>query len=152
MSCHSASVRSEVYRIRSVLRECIYIVQTKIADFIDAFWVFKQALRPVLSHIDLDIPDGKLIAIMGPNGVGNSTLLGIIAGLISPAKGHVEINGLRRRASEESELKIRRQMAFLPDHPWLPEFLTAREWLLAVGELYDIEADHLMDHICRLLD
>src|ERR1022692_2625216 len=45
MSCHSASVRSEVYRIRSVLRECIYIVQTKIADFIDAFWVFKQALR-----------------------------------------------------------------------------------------------------------
>jgi hypothetical protein len=34
-----------VYRIRSVLRECIYIVQTKIADFIDAFWVFKQALR-----------------------------------------------------------------------------------------------------------
>jgi hypothetical protein len=34
-----------VYRIRSVLRECIYIVQTKIADFMDAFWVFKQALN-----------------------------------------------------------------------------------------------------------
>jgi ABC-type multidrug transport system ATPase subunit len=33
----------------------------------------------VLSHVDLDIPDGKLIAIMGPNGVGKSTLLGIIA-------------------------------------------------------------------------
>src|ERR1039458_1839685 len=49
MSCHSASVRSEVYRIRSVLRECIYIVQTKIADFIDAFWVFKQALRKCAS-------------------------------------------------------------------------------------------------------
>jgi ABC-2 type transport system ATP-binding protein len=109
-------------------------------------------LRPVLSHINLEIPEGKLIAIMGPNGVGKSTLLSIIAGLISPAEGQVEINGLRRRSSEEAELKIRRQMAYLPDHPWLPEFLTAREWLLAVGQLYDIEADHLMDHIDRLLD
>ena len=109
-------------------------------------------LRPVLSHVDLDIPTGKLVAIMGPNGVGKSTLLAIIAGLLTPARGHVEINGLRRRASVTVELQIRRQMTFLPDHPWLPEFLTAREWLLAVGQLYDLEPDHLMDHIVRLLD
>jgi ABC-type multidrug transport system ATPase subunit len=109
-------------------------------------------LRPVLCHINLDIPDGHLVALMGPNGVGKSTLLGIISGLITPAKGHVEINGLWRRGSEESELKIRRQTTLLTDHPWLPEFLTAREWLLAVGQLYDIDADHLMDHIVRLLD
>ncbi len=109
-------------------------------------------LRPVLSHINLEIPDGNLVAVMGPNGVGKSTLLGVIAGLISPAKGHVEINGLRRRASEEVELKIRQQVVYLPDHPWLPEFLTAREWLLAIGQLYDIEAERLMDHISRLLD
>ena len=58
MSCHSASVRSEVYRIRSVLRECIYIVQTKIADFIDAFWVFKQAL----THFFYRIPSAAKLA------------------------------------------------------------------------------------------
>jgi ABC-type multidrug transport system ATPase subunit len=109
-------------------------------------------LKPVLSHINLHVPAGQLVVVMGPNGVGKSTLLGIIAGLIAPAKGHVEINGLRRRASEQSELEIRRQVAFLPDHPWLPEFMTAREWLMAVGQLYDIDADHLMEHISRLLD
>src|SRR2546427_2554204 len=108
-------------------------------------------LRPVLSHLDLHVPTGNLVVVMGPNGVGKSTLLGIIAGLIAPAKGHVEINGLRRRANGEIELRIRRQMAFLPDHPWLPEFMTVREWLLAVGQLYDIDAERLMDHIVRLL-
>ncbi|HEU5125618.1 MAG TPA: ABC transporter ATP-binding protein [Verrucomicrobiae bacterium] len=109
-------------------------------------------IRPVLSHVNLHVPTGQLVAIMGPNGVGKSTLLGAIAGLISPAKGHVEINGLRRRSSEEVELRIRKMVAYLPDHPWLPEFMTAREWLLAVGQLYDVEADHLMDHIDRLFD
>src|ERR1022692_4592362 len=62
MSCHSASVRSEVYRIRSVLRECIYIVQTKIADFIDAFWVFKQALT--ILRIPDAIPDSALRSLV----------------------------------------------------------------------------------------
>jgi ABC-2 type transport system ATP-binding protein len=109
-------------------------------------------VRPVLSHINLEVPTGKLMAIMGPNGVGKSTLLGIISGIIAPAKGYVEINGLRRRSSEEAELKIRKQVVLLPDHPWLPEFLTTREWLLSVGQLYDIDSDQLMDHISRLLD
>lgn len=109
-------------------------------------------LRPVLSHVNLDIPDGKLVVIMGPNGVGKSTLLGVITGLISPAKGYVEINGIRRRSSADAELRMRRQMTLLPDHPWLPEFLTAREWLMSVGQLYDIDADRLMDHIGRLLE
>jgi ABC-2 type transport system ATP-binding protein len=92
------------------------------------------------------------VAVMGPNGVGKSTLLGAVAGIISPARGYVEIGGVRRRAREETEIQVRKQTAFLPDHPWLPEFMTAREWLLAIGQLYDIESDHLMDHVTRLLD
>lgn len=109
-------------------------------------------LRPVLKNVNCEIADGLVVAIMGPNGVGKSTLLNIIAGILAPAKGRVEINGLQRRADAGTELKIRKQMAYLPDHPWLPEFMTAREWLLAVGQLYDIDSERLMDHISRLLD
>lgn len=109
-------------------------------------------VRPILSHVDLEVPAGTLVAVMGPNGVGKSTLLGIVAGLMAPAKGYVEINGLRRRSSESAELQIRRQMAFLPDQPWLPEFKTGREWLMAIGQLYDLDAERLMDHISSLLE
>jgi ABC-type multidrug transport system ATPase subunit len=109
-------------------------------------------VRPVLSHINLTISKGQLVAVIGPNGVGKSTLLGIVAGIISPAMGYVEIGGLRRRSSEDAEIQIRKQTACLPDHPWLPESMTAPEWLLAIGQLYDIESEHLMDHVNRLLD
>jgi ABC-type multidrug transport system ATPase subunit len=81
-----------------------------------------------------------------------ATLLSIVAGLMGPARGTVEINGLRRRASEEVEIQIRKQLAFLPDQPWLAEFKTGREWLMAVGRLYDIDFEHLSDHISRLFE
>jgi ABC-2 type transport system ATP-binding protein len=109
-------------------------------------------VRPVLSHINFEVPTGELVVLMGPNGVGKSTLLGIIAGLMAPAKGCVEVNGLRRRSSEEAELQIRRQMAYLADQPWLPEFKTGREWLMAVGQLYDLDPERLMEHISRLFE
>jgi ABC-type multidrug transport system ATPase subunit len=108
--------------------------------------------RPVLSDVSFQVPAGQSVTVMGPNGVGKTTLLSIVAGILAPARGGVEIRGVRRRSSEEAELKIRKELAYLPDHPWLPEFMTAREWLLAIGQLYDIDPDRLMDHIGRLLE
>jgi ABC-2 type transport system ATP-binding protein len=108
-------------------------------------------VRPVLRHVNLEVQTGELVAVLGPNGMGKTTLLGVIGGVLWPLKGYVEIDGRRRRASEEDELAIRRRVAYLPDHPWLPGLRTGREFLLAVGRLYDIDDDRLMDHTERLL-
>lgn len=109
-------------------------------------------VRPVLRQVDLTIPAGRLTAIVGPNGMGKTTLLGVMAGVLSPQKGRVEIDGLVRRRSEEEELAIRRRVVYLPDHPWLPVGRTGREFLLGVGRLYDRDIDHLMNHVERLLE
>src|SRR5687767_4352967 len=109
-------------------------------------------VRPVLQEVDLKIPAGRLTAIVGPNGMGKTTLLGVMAGILSPQKGYVEIDGLRRRRTEEEELAIRRRVVYLPDHPWLPSGRTGREFLLGVGRLYDIESGWLIDHVERLLE
>lgn len=109
-------------------------------------------LKPVLNHVTFRVPAGQLVAVMGPNGVGKTTLLSVVTGLLAPARGYVEIHGVRRRASEPEELAIRKQVAYLPDHPWLPEHMTVREWLMAVGQLYDLEVDKLMAHIDGVLE
>ena len=49
--------------------------------------------KPVLWDVDLDIPEGKLIAIVGPNGAGKSTLIKAVMDLVPKASGKVMIYG-----------------------------------------------------------
>jgi len=108
-------------------------------------------IRPVLRGVSLEIKKGDVIALMGPNGMGKSSLMGVIAGTIAPLEGYVEIDGKRRRRSKEEELAIRRQTVYLPAEPWLPTALTGREWMLQVGRLYQVPEERLMSHLERLL-
>ena len=108
-------------------------------------------VKPVLRDVDLSIKPGELVGILGPNGMGKTTLLCAMAGVLKPQKGHVEIDGRRRRSSIDAERDIRRKVVFLPDHPWLPRNRTGREFLLSVGRLYEIDENRLIDHVERLL-
>jgi ABC-type multidrug transport system ATPase subunit len=109
-------------------------------------------VRPVLRDVSLSVAGGGVTAVIGPNGMGKSTLLGVLAGVLSPQHGHVTIDGRRRRGSAEDELAIRKAVVFLPDTPWLPNSRTPREFLLAVGRLYDLSDDHLLAEVPKLLE
>ena len=50
--------------------------------------------EPVLHALDLDIPDGDHLAIVGPSGIGKSTLAGLVAGLLQPLAGEVRLGGV----------------------------------------------------------
>jgi ABC-2 type transport system ATP-binding protein len=108
-------------------------------------------VRPVLRGISLRVERGEVVVILGPNGMGKSTLLGVMAGVLSPQRGVVTIDGKRRRGSEEEELAIRKMTVFLPDQAWLPVAQTGRDFLLAVGRLYDVDEERLIEHVELLL-
>ena len=57
------------------------------------------SVRPVLKQISLQVKRGELVVVVGPNGMGKSTLLGVMAGTLTPQNGTVTIAGRRRRGT-----------------------------------------------------
>lgn len=108
-------------------------------------------VQPVLREVSLRVETGELVVVLGPNGTGKSTFLGCLGGVLWPLRGHVRIDNVRRRETESGELRLRKRVAYLPDDAWMPSDLTCREYLLAVGRLYEIDDFHLFDHADRLL-
>lgn len=65
---------------------------------------FSRGTRVIFDGIDLDIPRGRVTAIMGPSGTGKTTLLKLIGGQLRPQAGSVEIGGTAIHALSRSEL------------------------------------------------
>ena len=59
-----------------------------------------------LRGIDLEVAAGRTLAIIGPNGAGKSTLLRILAGLMRPTAGELEIGGQRRGGTGPGRARI----------------------------------------------
>ena len=55
--------------------------------------VFRRGHRTILDNVSIDIPRGGIVAIMGPSGVGKTTILRLITGQLRPDSGTVEVNG-----------------------------------------------------------
>ena len=78
--------------------------------------------RTVVSGLDLDVPDGKVTAIVGANGCGKSTLLRGLGRLMKPATGSVLLDG--RSIHARSSREVARALGLLPQNPVAPEGLT----------------------------
>ena len=68
----------------------------------------------VLHGVDLDIPEGSVVAILGPNGAGKSTLLNVIAGLHPASAGSVTLAGRRVNGSSADAL-ARAGLCLIPE-------------------------------------
>ena len=75
---------------------------------------FSRSGRRIFDGIDLDIPRGKVTAVMGPSGTGKTTLLKLISGQLRPDEGTVEVDGLDVHALSKGELyRLRTRMGML---------------------------------------
>jgi len=105
----------------------------------------------ILDHVDLKVMRGELLAIVGINGAGKSSLLRCLAGMWKPTKGEITVDGLDRQTDD---LAIRRFTAYLPPDPALHS-LSIRENIRIFAEAYGIEeAEYLrrMDSLLRMFD
>ncbi len=75
---------------------------------------FSRGGRPIFDGVDLDIPRGKVTAIMGPSGTGKTTLLRLIGGQLEPEAGSVHVDGQEvARLSRGALYALRKRMGML---------------------------------------
>ena len=91
----------------------------------------------ILSEVDLTVPDGQFVAVVGPSGSGKSTLLGLIAGLDAPTSGEIRVDGEAvTRMGEDALASLRgRKIGFVFQSFHLIPSMTALENVLAPMEI-----------------
>ena len=98
--------------------------------------VTKHFGKPAVDNLDLTIPPGQFYALLGPNGAGKSTTLRMVAGLLPPDAGRIEIFGVDAWADPVAAKSI---TAWLPDEPMLYDKLDPLEYLEFVAGLWSVE-------------
>ena len=108
---------------------------------------------PVLRQIDLEIPPGQFVAIMGPSGSGKSTLLYLLGGLDRPTEGFIEVADHRLDALRSAELAAfrRETVGFVFQNFHLVPTLTALENVALPGIFSGVPREVREEHAARLL-
>jgi ABC-2 type transport system ATP-binding protein len=102
-----------------------------------------------LEAIDLELPPGSALALIGRNGAGKSTLLRILMGFFPPSRGEAKIFGIRIGALTESD---RAAIGYVADNQELPDGMTIAEYLAFLRPLYPRWDDAFCRKLLDLFD
>ena len=106
--------------------------------------------KEAVKNISFEIKENEIIGLLGPNGSGKTTTIGMILGLLKPTSGEVLINGLK---IEENPIEILQKINFISPYIELPKKLTVRQNLEVYGRLYGIkDLNGRIDEISEDLD
>ena len=101
-----------------------------------------------VKNINFKINKGSIVGLLGPNGCGKTTTIGMMLGLIKPTSGTVFVNG-QNIESEKNRTTILEKMNFISPYVELPKKLTVEENLKVYGRMYGV--DNLQDKISHLM-
>lgn len=94
--------------------------------------------RPALRGLELEVRRGEVCGLLGTNGAGKTTFLRLVAGLLHPSSGEIEVLGFPQGLFP---YKARKLIGYMPDSPGMPERITVLEYLELYALLSDTPAD-----------
>ena len=107
------------------------------AGGLDAFTLGKRFGDVVAVHdVSLAVAPGEIVGLLGPNGAGKTTTLRMLAGILSPDRGQVHVDGIDVHADP---ILAKRRIGFLSGDTQLYQRLTPREMLTYFGRLYELD-------------
>ena len=92
--------------------------------------------KEAVQNISFKVNKNEIIGILGPNGCGKTTTIGMILGLLKPTEGKVLINGIE---IEKQRVNLLRSLNFISPYIELPKKLTVKQNLEVYGRLYDVK-------------
>ena len=95
----------------------------------------KYSNKLAVKNLNFEINENKIIGLLGPNGCGKTTTIGMILGLLKPTSGEVLINGFD---IEKNRIKILSKINFISPYIELPKKLTVKQNLIVYGKLYNV--------------
>ena len=98
--------------------------------------------KQAVNNINFKINENQIVGLLGPNGCGKTTTIGMILGLLKPTSGQVLINGID---IEKNKISLLHKMNFISPYIELPKKLTVKQNLTVYGKLYNI--NNLNDRI-----
>ena len=105
--------------------------------------------RAALDGVEVELPPGETLAVLGPNGSGKTTLLRVLAGLLRPSRGRAAVLGCELPGEV---WRLRGRVGYLAHEPLLYRDLSARENLRLAARLHGIERADADGRVERLLD
>ena len=92
--------------------------------------------KKAVKDISFKVNKNEIIGILGPNGCGKTTTIGMILGLLKPTSGKVLINGIE---IEKKRVELLNNLNFISPYIELPKKLTVKQNLIVYGKLYDVK-------------
>ena len=102
-----------------------------------------------VKEISFSINEGEILGLLGPNGCGKTTTIGMMLGLLKPTSGEVIVNGLN---VEKNRINLLKKMNFISPYIELPKKLTVKENLMVYGKLYSVNGiNNRIDYLTETL-
>ena len=89
-----------------------------------------------VNNINFKIKENEILGLLGPNGCGKTTTIGMMLGLLKPSGGEIIIEGMK---IEENRINILEKINFISPYIELPKKLTVKQNLIVYGKLYSIK-------------
>jgi ABC-2 type transport system ATP-binding protein len=102
---------------------------------------------PVLIDLSLEVQRGEIFGYLGPNGSGKTTTLKILTGLVYADRGSFTVLG-----HPQDDQAWRHEVGYLPEHPYLYDYLTPREYLDYAGRLFGLASRQRRERADQLLE
>ena len=99
-----------------------------------------------VSNVSIQVEPGTIHGLLGPNGAGKTTTLKMLLGLVRPTGGTFEVLGM-----DSTRPSGRRRLGFLPEQPYFPVNLTARQAMRFYGSLGGVDAAQIPERTAALL-